>query len=42
MNIAKSVVWMLVLGFATSEGWAQHTEHSTVRVTPPEGVSNAE
>src|SRR5262245_42580742 len=38
MTITKSVVWMLVtvLGFATSEAWAQHSEHGTLRVAPPE------
>ena len=38
MKITKAVVSMLVmaLGFATSEAWAQHSEHGTPRGTPPE------
>jgi hypothetical protein len=38
MTMTKPVVWMLlmVLGFATSEAWAQHSEHGTLRGAPPE------
>lgn len=38
MTMTKSVVWMLLmaLGFATSEAWAQHSEHGTLRGAPPE------
>lgn len=38
MRIAKTAIWILVLvlGFATSEAWAQHSEHVGLRVGPTE------
>jgi tetratricopeptide (TPR) repeat protein len=38
MKITKPVLWMLVmvLGFGTSEAWAQHNEHGMPRATPPD------
>src|SRR5262245_40692518 len=38
MKTTKAVVSMLVivLGFATFEAWAQHSEHETARGTVPE------
>jgi len=38
MKITKSLILALVmvLGFATSSAWAQHSEHATPRSTPPE------
>lgn len=38
MTIAKNIVriLVLVLGFATSEAWAQHSEHGALRGAPPE------
>ena len=40
MTITKSIVSMLmmVLGFAISEAWAQHSEHGTPRGGPPEQI----
>ena len=42
MKITKSVVWILVLllGFAISEGWAQHSEHGTQREAPPKQLGH--
>ena len=44
MTITKSVVWMLmmVLGLATSEAWAQHSEHGTPRGGPPEQLGEVD
>ena len=38
MKITKPLIWVLVmaLAVATSEAWAQHSEHGTPRGTPPE------
>lgn len=38
MTTRRSVVWVsvMVLGFATSEAWAQHSEHGTLRGVPNE------
>ena len=42
MTITKSIIWMLVMvvGFATSEAWAQHSEHGTLRGAPPEQLGD--
>lgn len=38
MKTTKPLIWVLVmaLAVATSEAWAQHSEHGTPRGTPPE------
>lgn len=38
MTITKTIAWMLLvlLGFAASGAWAQHSEHDTLRGAPPE------